>query len=51
MVAGACHGDDQYYLWGRRPPMPPEPEWEPHSVEAVTKRRLTALWTNFARCG
>ncbi|KAK3932449.1 Acetylcholinesterase [Frankliniella fusca] len=48
---GACHGDEIGYQWGRRPPMPPEPEWEPHSVEAATRRRLTALWTNFARTG
>ncbi|XP_026280152.1 acetylcholinesterase isoform X2 [Frankliniella occidentalis] len=50
-TAGACHGDENGYLWGRRAPLPPEPEWEPHSLEATTRRRLTALWTNFARTG
>lgn len=48
---GACHGDEIGYLFGRGPPFPPEPEWEPHSLEAATKRRLTTLWANFARIG
>lgn len=50
-LTGSCHGDCQGYLWGRRSPSPPEPEWEPHSLEGATKRRMTALWTNFARTG
>lgn len=49
--AGACHGDEIGYLFGTRPPFAPEPEWEPHSLEANTKTRLTTLWTNFARTG
>ncbi|XP_034250336.1 acetylcholinesterase-like isoform X2 [Thrips palmi] len=48
---GACHGDELGYLFGRRPPFPPEPEWEPHSLELATKTRLTTLWANFARTG
>ncbi|KAJ1519743.1 hypothetical protein ONE63_004999 [Megalurothrips usitatus] len=47
-----AHGDDMGYYFGcRGDPPGPEPRWPPDSIEAVTRRRMVALLSNFVKYG